>query len=37
MRNSLYVKEAALAWAHIAIIRPEVIDDMMISEQVTLR
>jgi transaldolase len=32
MRNSLYVKEAALAGAHVATIPPEVIDDMMTSE-----
>ena len=39
MRNSLYVKEAALAGAHIATIPPEVIDDMMNSElsEVALR
>jgi transaldolase len=32
MRNSVYVKEAALAGAHIATIPPEVLDDMMTSE-----
>lgn len=32
MRNSLYVKEAAVAGAHVATIPPEVIDDMMTSE-----
>jgi transaldolase len=32
MRNSLYVKKAALAGAHVATIPPEVIDDMMTSE-----
>ena len=32
MRNSLYVKHAAIAGAHVATIPPEVIDDMMTSE-----
>jgi len=32
MRNSIYVKEAALAGAHVATIPPEVIDQMMNSE-----
>ncbi len=32
MRNSVYVKNAALAGAHVATIPPEVIDDMMNSE-----
>jgi transaldolase len=32
MRNSIYVKEAALAGAHVATIPPEVLDQMMNSE-----
>jgi transaldolase len=32
MRNSVYVKKAAIAGAHVATIPPEVIDDMMTSE-----
>jgi transaldolase len=32
MINRVYVKEAALAGAHIATIPPEVLDDMMTSE-----
>ena len=32
MRNSIYVKKAALAGAHAATIPPEVLHDMMHSE-----
>ena len=32
MRNSIYVKEAALAGAHVATIPPEVLKQMMYSE-----
>jgi transaldolase len=32
MRNSLYVKKAALAGAHVATIPPNVLDDMINNE-----